>query len=116
MNLAPFVVPVECDTDVLFVVLFSGDIIILFTSAFEMLHMLLPDIFHAKVVHYQSELHWSPVVFLKTGDQFATDWDAMALIWKRTLLSMARPRNENLPQTCWMNFFFFLSSGGAVNC
>ena len=52
MNLAPFVVPVECYTDEPFAFPFSGDGIVFFKSVFEMQRMLFPDIFDAKIVHY----------------------------------------------------------------
>ena len=36
----------------------------------------------------------------------------MALIGHRSVLSTALPRNKKFPQTCWVNFFLFLSSSG----
>ena len=42
------------------------------------------------------------------------DWEAMALMGQRSVGSTARPRNRNLPQTCWINFLPFWSRGGDV--
>ena len=43
------------------------------------------------------------------------DWDVMALIGHRRVESTAWPRNKNLPHTCWMKYFPFLSRSGAVD-
>ncbi len=39
------------------------------------------------------------------------DWDDMALIGQRRVLSTALPRNKNLPHTCWMNQLALSSKG-----
>ena len=43
----------------------------------------------------------------------AEDWEAMALSGTSRVLSTAL-QNKNFPQTCWMNFFPWLSRRGAV--
>jgi hypothetical protein len=43
------------------------------------------------------------------------DWDAMALIEQRRVLSTALPRNKNLPHTWWMNHLALSSNRGAFN-
>ena len=44
------------------------------------------------------------------------DCEAIALIGHTKVLYNARPRNKNLPHTCWMNFLPFLLRSGAVDC
>ena len=43
------------------------------------------------------------------------DCDAIALIGHRSVLSTARPKNKNLPHTCWMNFLVLASTNGAAD-
>ncbi len=43
------------------------------------------------------------------------DWDAMALIGQRRVLSTALPSNKNLPHTCWMKCLDLLTNSGAFN-
>ena len=43
------------------------------------------------------------------------DCDVMALIEHIIVLSTALPRNKHFSQTCWINFFPFLSSSGAAD-
>ena len=43
----------------------------------------------------------------------ADDCDAMALMGQSSVLSTARPRNRNMPHTCWMNFLVLASTSGA---
>ena len=52
-------------------------------------------------------------VFLIVSSFGFADCDAMALIGQSSVLLTALPRNKNFPQTCWTNFFHFLSSSGA---
>ena len=40
------------------------------------------------------------------------DCEAMALMGQSRVGLTARPRKRNCPQTCWMKFLPFLSSGG----
>eukprot|EP00956_Cyclotella_meneghiniana_P032357 scaffold88507_cov102-Cyclotella_meneghiniana.AAC.1 len=50
---------------------------------------------------------WPPALLLALAD-----WDAMALIGAKRVLSTARPRNRNFPHTCCTNFLPFASSLG----
>jgi hypothetical protein len=52
-------------------------------------------------------------VFSNVSVVGAADCDAIALMGHSSVLSTARPRNRNLPHTCWMNFFVLASTGGA---
>ncbi len=43
------------------------------------------------------------------------DWDAVALIGQRRVLSTGLPRNKNLPHTCWMNRLALSSNSSAFD-
>ncbi len=69
--LVVFVVPVQCDPDVLCSCPIAGEFVMFLDGVFEMLGVFLANVFHPKVVHNQCELYWPCVVFPKTGYQLA---------------------------------------------
>ncbi len=71
MHLSFFVVPVQCDPDVLCSCPIACEFVMFLECVFEMLGVFLANVFHSKVVHDQCELYWPCVVFPKTGYQFA---------------------------------------------
>jgi hypothetical protein len=71
MHLLFFVVPVQCDPNVLCSCPIAGEFVMFLECVFEMLGMFLANVFHPKVARDQCILYWLCVMFPKTGYQFA---------------------------------------------
>ena len=71
MNLAPFVIPIESDSNVAISCPVGCHAVMLFECLFEMDRVLLAFVFDTKIVHNQGELDGSSVMLPQSQHQLA---------------------------------------------
>jgi hypothetical protein len=71
MDVALFVVPIQCYSDVSFACPIACKFVVFFECIHEMLCMFFTDVFDAKIINNQCELYGSCVVLPKSRYQFA---------------------------------------------
>ena len=73
MDLAIFVIPVHCNTNVPVSGPVCAAFVMLLDDGFEMERVFFPNVFHAEIIHNQCEGNGTCCVFPEAGDEFGLE-------------------------------------------